>query len=159
MKDGPQVGDTARVDEDGYLHVIGSNGKTLRDIHPDNTWPELTPARVVPVTATPVTLTEDQALALRAEVDPANRSVPALPRELVTKFANAVLAQYAAPAEGEPIDVADVREGDRVRLVLDNGDEATFTVRVVSASYLCSRGSAYNLDTIRTIHLLHREEA
>ena len=58
VKDGPQVGDAARVDENGYLHVIGGNGKTLRDIHPDNTWPALTPARVVP--AEPVELSEEE---------------------------------------------------------------------------------------------------
>lgn len=72
---------------------------------------------------------------------------------------NAVLAQHAAPAEGEPIDVADVRDGDRVRLVLDNGDEVTFTVRAVSVTYLCSRKNAYNLSSIRSAYLLHREEA
>ena len=68
-------------------------------------------------------------------------------------------AQYAAPAEGELIDPDDVREGDRVRVVLDNGDEATFTVRNVTVRYLHSRDYGYSLDSIRAIHLLDREEA
>ena len=50
-------------------------------------------------------------------------------------------------------------ELELVRLVLDNGDEATFTVRAVSVTYLCSRKNAYNLSSIRAVYLLHREEA
>ena len=163
VKDGPQVGDAARVDEDGYLHVIGSNGKTLRDIHPDNTWPALTPARVVPVTTTPVTLTEGQ---VGQEWD-ANK-VPHLNRWAatlgslrgsITATVNAALAQHAAPVEGEPIDPDDVREGDRVRLVLDGGDEATCTVASADSFRFDSRHNIYTRHAIRTIHLLHREEA
>ena len=168
VKDGPQVGDAARVDEDGYLHVIGSNGKTLRDIHPDNTWPDLTPARVVPAAA-PVTLTEEQVGELWGEESTPLGAWSVLvsrSRERITDTVNSALTQYAAPAESEPIadaakliDPDDVRVGDRVRVELKDGDEATFTVRAVSVTYLCSRENAYNLSSIRAVYLLHREEA
>ena len=162
VKDGPQVGDAARVDEDGYLHVIGSNGKTLRDIHPDNTWPALTPARVVPAAAAPVALTEDQVGEVWEEhrVDGSSswRIWGVALRMSVTRTVNAALAQYAAPAEGEPIDVKDVREGDRVRLVSKHGDEVTLTVRTVTGSYICSAKNLYDISNFRSIHLLHRED-
>lgn len=167
VKDGPQAGDAARVDEDGYLHVIGSNGKTLRDIHPDNTWPALTPARVVPVTASPVTLTEDQVGELwdeyRVEVTRSWGSWGVAPRMSVTRAVNAALAQHAAPAEGEPIasaakpiDPDDVRVGDRVRLVLRNG-EATFMVANAYNNSLHSTTNTYYERDITAAYLLDRE--
>ena len=61
--------------------------------------------------------------------------------------------------EGEPIDVDDVREGDRVRVEQDNGDEATFTVIGVCPNYIESKYDLFPVGDIRTIHLLHREEA
>lgn len=166
VKDGPQVGDAARVDEDGYLHVIGSNGKTLRDIHPDNTWPDLTPARIVPVT-TPVTLTEEEVGELwdeyRVEVTSPWRSWGVAPRVSVTRTANAILAKHAAPAEGEliasaakPIDPDDVRVGDRVRLVLRNG-EATFIVANAYNNSLHSTTNTYYERDITAAYLLGRE--
>lgn len=149
-------GEVARVKPNKHTGalILHMDGDVLL---PHQTWPKLTPARIVPAAA-PVTLTEDQALALRAEVDPANRSVPALPRELVTKFANAVLAQYAAPAEGEPIDVADVREGDRVRVEFTDGD--VWEIRV-STTHMESISTTTDLriyhGDIRTVYLLDRE--
>ena len=87
-------------------------------------------------------------------------------RERITATVNAALAQHAAPAEGEPIadaakpiDLDDVREGDRVRVELRNGDEATFTVTRVAPDVLASACNGFYACTIRTIHLLHREEA
>lgn len=75
------------------------------------------------------------------------------------RHAHTALAQQAAPTFGEPINLAAVQDGDLVRLVLDNGDEVTFTVRNVTIRYIYSRENAYLLDSIRAIHLLHREEA
>ena len=118
---------------------------------------------VLPVTTTPVTLTEDQV----GEVWNANK-VPHLNRWTatlgslrgsITATVNAALAQYAAPTESEPIDPADVCEGDRVRVELRNGDEATFTVTRVAPDVLASACNGFYACTIRTIHLLHREEA
>ena len=127
--------------------VRGVTGKWRMILAPDGDW--FSPAKingawwhqpehitawietvVLPVTAAPVTLTEDQ-----------------------------VGAQHAAPAEGEPIDLGDVREGDRVRVVLKDGDAATFTftVRTVSTYHLCSSENAYSRDNIRSVRLLHRE--
>ena len=145
VKDGPQVGDAARVDEDGYLHVIGSNGKTLRDIHPDNTWPALTPARVVPAAAAPVALTEDQ---VGEEWD--KDSVPLVAwrvlgsrdRERITATVNALLAQHAAPAEDMP-DWDDVRNA--VASQRGNGWSLN--------------DAAINGITDAVMRLLHREEA
>ena len=122
-----------------------------------------TEARILPVATTPVTLTEDQV----GEEWNANKSLPhrrwaavaAPARSSITATVNSALAQYAAPAEGEPIDVADVREGDRVRVELRNGDEATFTVTRVDTSWFESGCNSFLFRIIRTIRLLHREEA
>ncbi|WP_431862713.1 hypothetical protein [Micrococcus terreus] len=112
---------------------------------------------------TPVTLTEDQV----GEAWNANK-VPHLNRWTatlgslrgsITATANALLAQHAAPAEGEPIDVTDVREGDRVRVELENGDEATFTVTRVAPDFLTSERYVFYAREIRSVRLLHREEA
>ena len=119
-------------------------------------------AVVLPVTAAPVKLTEDQ-----VGEQWGKESAPQLAwsvlgsrnRERVTATVNAFLAQYAAPAEGEPIDLGDVREGDRVRLVLVNGDEATITVEGVWSDSIDSPLYSFHPNNIRTIHLLHREEA
>ena len=59
----------------------------------------------------------------------------------------------------KPIDVADVRKGDRVRVELEGGDEATFTVRTAAPHELDSRANTYYHPAIRSVHLLHREEA
>ena len=61
--------------------------------------------------------------------------------------------------EGEPIDLDDVREGDRVRMELIGGDEVTFTVTETTPLALWSKHNDFPLDIIRTVHLLHREEA
>lgn len=58
---------------------------------------------------------------------------------------------------GKQIDPDDVREGDRVRLVLDNGDEATITVAYVDRHWFKSCYNAYTRRFIRAIHLLDRE--
>ena len=79
-------------------------------------------------------------------------------RERITATVNAFLAQYAAPPEGEPINLDDVREGDRVRVELEGGDEATFTVRTAAPYELDSRANTYYHPAIRTVHLLHRKE-
>ena len=144
---------------------------------------------VLPVTAAPVTLTEDQVGEFHevarlknpagAGVIPFSRLSEAV-REIHTATVNAALAQYAAPVEGEPIadaakliasaakpiasaakpiDPADVREGDRVRVVMDSGDEATVTVTSVSTISLGSRLYGLLIDDIRAVYLLHREEA
>lgn len=121
-----------------------------------------TEARVVPVTAAPVKLTEDQ-----VGEQWGKESAPQLAwsvlgsrnRERVTATVNAFLAQYAAPAEGEPIDLGDVREGDRVRLVLVNGDEVTFTVEGVWSDSIDSPLYSFHPNNIRAVYLLHREEA
>lgn len=120
------------VDKEGEWWYPSPEGSGAWWIEDKNRSGRLTPAVVVPATTTPVTLTEDQ-----------------------------VGAQHAAPAEGEPIDLGDVREGDRVRVVLKDGDAATFTftVRTVSTYHLCSSENAYSRDNIRSVHLLHREEA
>ena len=124
-----------------------------------------TEARIVPVTAAPVTLTEDQ---VGEEWDQeCGRYSTSLNwatfsdrwKRHIADTVNAVLAQHAAPAEGEPIDVKDVREDDRLRVVLENGDEATFTLTKVGVYGLCSHSNAYDFDTIRAVYLLHREEA
>lgn len=67
-------------------------------------------------------------------------------------------AQYAAPAEGKQIDSNDVRAGDRVHLVLDNGDEVTITVIEVSKDWLVAGPNAYFRHFIRSAYLIHREE-
>lgn len=128
-----------------------------------------TEARVVPAATAPVTLTEDQVGELWGK-----ESVPLVAwsvlggrnRERITATVNAALAQHAAPAEGgliadaaKLIDPADVRVGDRVRVELDNGDEATFTVTRVAPDVLASACNGFYACTIRTIRLLHREEA
>ena len=124
------------------------------------------PARIVPVAAAPVTLTEEQVGEFHevarlknpagAGVIPFRRLSEAV-RAIHTATANAILAQYAAPAEGEPIDVDDVREGDRVRVVLNNGDEATITVTRVAPDFLTSERYVFYACNIRAIHLLDRE--
>ena len=121
-----------------------------------------TEARVVPVSTTPVTLTEDQVGEVWSKESGLLVEWSVLGsrnQEAVTATVNAALAQHAAPAEGEPIDLGDVREGDRVRVVLKDGDAATFTVTRVGMYGPHSRFSTYDFNTIRTIHLLHREEA
>lgn len=60
---------------------------------------------------------------------------------------------------GKKIDPDDVREGDLVRLELDSGDEATFTVTGAGRDFLISKYNVFPITNIRTIHLLHREEA
>lgn len=72
--------------------------------------------------------------------------------EHITAWTEAVVV----PA-GKKIDPDDVREGDRVRVVMDNGDEVTFTVTAVGMDELWSHFNAYEVATIRTIHLLDRE--
>ena len=115
---------------------------------------------VLPVTAAPVALTEDQVgkewskeSALPGEWSVLGSRL----RERITATVNTFLSQYAAPAEGEPIDVADVREGDRVRVELRNGDEVTFTVKRVAPDFLTSEHNVFYVCNIRTIHLLDRE--
>lgn len=119
--------------------------------------------RIVPVAAAPVTLTEDQVGEVwdehRVDVTRPWRSWGLAPRMSVTRTVNAILAQYAAPVEGELIDPDDVRAGDRVRVVLDNGDEATVTVKRVDKSWFESHYDAYARHFIRAVYLLHREEA
>ena len=75
----------------------------------------------------------------------------------VTRTANALLAKYAAPAEGEPIDPYDVYKGDRVRVELEKGDEATFTVTRVAPDFLTSERYVFYAHEIRSVRLLHRE--
>ena len=153
-------GEVARVKPNKHtgaliLHIDGDV------LLPHQPWPELTPARVVPVAAAPVTLTEDQV----GEVWDKD-SVPLVAwrvlggrnRERITATVNAALAQHAAPAEGEQIDPRDVREGDRVHLVSKHGDEVTLTVRTVTGSYICSAKNLYDISNFRSIHLLHRED-
>ena len=48
----------------------------------------------------------------------------------------------------------DVRKGDRVRLVLVNGDEATFTVDCATEHWIDSYHNAYLRETIHAIYLL-----
>ena len=60
---------------------------------------------------------------------------------------------------GKKIDPDDVREGDRVRVVLNNGDEATITVTRVAPDFLTSERYVFYACNIRAIHLLDREEA
>ena len=154
-------GEVARVKPNKHtgaliLHIDGDV------LLPHQPWPELTPARVVPVAAAPVTLTEDQV----GEVWDKD-SVPLVAwrvlggrnRERITATVNAALAQHAAPAEGEPIDVDDVREGDRVRVERKSGDEAMFTVTRVDKTWIWSRRNIYLKRDITAAYLLHREEA
>lgn len=155
-------GEVARVKPNKHTGALMLNidGDVLL---PHQPWPKLTPARVVPVATAPVTLTEDQV----GELWGKHRGTGAFSwvaystaiLEAVTATVNAALAKYSAPAEGEPIDLGDVREGDRVRVVLKDGDAATFTftVRTVSTYHLCSSENAYSRDNIRSVRLLHRE--
>ena len=123
---------------------------------------------VLPVAAAPVTLTEDQVGELWGEESTPLGAWSALVsrnRERITATVNAALAQHAAPAEGEPIadaakpiDPADVRVGDRVRLVLRNG-EATFIVANAYNNSLHSTTNTYYERDITAAYLLHREEA
>ena len=161
MAPAPEV--PAYVSKAGDLYLVHSDGRVEGFAGGSDAWPALSPARVVPVTAAPVTLTEDQVGELweehRVDVTSPWGNWGVAPRMSVTRTANAILAQHAAPTEGEPIDVADVREGDRVRVELRNGDEATFTVHAATANYLCSREHTYHFDITRSVRLLHREEA
>ena len=121
-----------------------------------------TKARIVPVTSTPVTLTEDQVGELWGK-----ESVPLVAwsvlggrnRERITATVNSALTQYAAPAEGEQIDLEDVREGDRVRVELVGGEKVELTVDRVTNYHIISESIALPLQNIRAVHLLHREEA
>ena len=58
---------------------------------------------------------------------------------------------------GEKIDPADVRVGDRVRVKLDSGDEATFTVTGVAPDFFTSEYNVFYARNIRAVHLLDRE--
>ena len=145
-----------RDDEGDWFSPVKINGNHWLRPERITAWTE---ARVIPATA-PVTLTEDQVgeewskeSALPGEWSVLGSRL----RERITATVNAILAKYAAPAEGELIDVADVREGDRVRVELRNGDEATFTVTRVAPDVLASACNGFYACTIRTIHLLHRE--
>ena len=167
-------GEVARVKPNKHtgaliLHIDGDV------LLPHQPWPKLTPARIVPVTAAPVTLTEDQVGELHEVArlkDPAGAGVMPFSRlqeavrAIHTATVNAALAQHAAPAESEPIadaakliDPADVRKGDRVWAELHGGDEVTFTVTRVGMYGPHSRFSTYDFNTIRSVRLLHREEA
>ena len=72
--------------------------------------------------------------------------------ECITAWTEAIMA----PA-GKKIDPDDVREGDRVRLVLDNGDEVTLTVIRVNESWIEARHTIHPRHTIRAVYLLDRE--
>ena len=136
-------------------------------------------AVVLPVTAAPVTLTEDQVGELWDQECGLGDTIlswatlsPYWKRH-ITATANTALAQHAAPAESEPIadaakliasaakpiDLGDVREGDRVRLVLVNGDEATITVEGVWSDSIDSPLYSFHPNNIRAAYLLDREEA
>ena len=157
------------VDEKGGWWHLNLEEAGMWWMDDENHSGRLTPARIVPVTATPVTLTEDQVGELWGEESTPLGAWSALVsrnRERITATVNAALAQHAAPAEGEPIadavkpiDLDDVREGDRVRLELDNGDEATITVTRVAPDFLTSERYVFYAREIRSVHLLHREEA
>lgn len=151
------------VDRDGSLALISDEGDMLEGlVSSAEERKALTPARAVPVTAAPVTLTEDQVGEEwnRHKTEYMNqwKDSPQIGRTVWTNTVNALLAQHAAPAEGELIDVADVREGDRVRVELRNGDEATFTVTRVDTSWFESGCNCFLFSIIRSVHLLHREE-
>ena len=169
-------GEVARVKPNKHTGalILNIDGDVLL---PHQPWPKLTPARVVPTTAAPVTLTEEQvgelwdrhSMTLSEEWGAFSNTE----RLEMVNVVNAALAQHAAHAEGEPIadaakliasaakpiDVADVRVGDRVRVELRNGDEGTFTVTRVGRYGLVSRFNAYDFNAIRSVRLLHREEA
>lgn len=72
-------------------------------------------------------------------------------RESVTAWTEA----RVLPA-GEKISPRDVRKGDRVRLVLDGGDEVTITVTGADGLWVASRRHAYIQSTIRAAYLLSR---
>ena len=160
MAPAPEV--PAYVSKAGDLYLVHSDGRVEGFAGGSDAWPALTPARVVPVTAAPVTLTEGQ---VGEEWDKVSvpmvawRVLGSRNRERITATVNAALAQHAAPAEGEPIDPNDVRAGDRVRVVLEGGDEGTFTVTHIGESRLGSRQSVCLKRYIRSVRLLHREEA
>ncbi|MEU3847175.1 hypothetical protein AB0E44_09280 [Micrococcus terreus] len=61
--------------------------------------------------------------------------------------------------EGELIDPEEVQAGDRVRVELNNGDEATVTVTSFWDNAILANYNGFSIITIRTVHLLHREEA
>lgn len=160
-------GEVARVKPNKHTGalILNIDGDVLL---PHQPWPKLTPARIVPAATTPVTLTEEQVgelwgkePALQAEksaLQVAWRVIGPRNRERITATVNAALAQHAAPAEGEQIDPTDVQVGDQVRVELEKGDEATFTVHAATANYLCSREHTYHFDIIRAVRLLHRED-
>ena len=58
---------------------------------------------------------------------------------------------------GKPIDPDDVRVGDRVRLVLDSGDEVTITAIRVNKTWVESRYGVYARHMVRAVYLLGRE--
>lgn len=151
------------TEPDSYLTVVDDS------LWADRNRDKLTPARIVPVTAAPVVLTEDQ---VGEEWDAVTASdpkaslwleYPVAHRARFKAVANALLAKHAAPAEGEqiasaakPIDPADVRVGDRVRLVLRNG-EATFIVANAYNNSLHSTTNTYYERDITAAYLLDRE--
>ena len=145
----------------GYWFSAGPIG-TCYHHRPDHitAW---TPARVVPAAA-PATLTEDQVGDewSKESALPGEWSVlGSRSRERITATVNAILAQHAAPAEGEPIDLdAVVREGNnQVRLLLSNGDEVAITVTCVEKPRIESPPNLSRRRDVRAGYLLHREEA
>lgn len=126
-----------------------------------------TKARVLPSATGPVELTEGQVVELHEAArlrNPAGggvtplRSLPGAVKAIHIATVNDALAQYAAPAEGEVIIPPRVRKGDRVRLMLTNGDEATVTVVSNADGYLVTKFNTFHLHTIRAVYLLHRED-
>lgn len=153
------------VDKEGEWWYPSPEGSGAWWIEDKNRSGRLTPAVVVPATTTPVTLTDDQMGVLWDAVTASDPGASpwvdysSSHRARFKAVANAVLDQYAAPAEGEPIDLGDVREGDRVRLVLVNGDEATITVEGVWSDSIDSPLYSFHPNNIRAAYLLDREEA
>lgn len=170
MAPAPEV--PAYVSKAGDLYLVHSDGRVEGFAGGSDAWPALTPARIIPVAAAPVTLTEDQ---VGQEWDAVTASdpeaslwleYPVAHRARFKAVANALLSRYAAPVEGEPIasaakpiDPTDAQVGDQVWAELHGGDEVTFTVTRVGMCALHSRSHFYDFDTIRSVRLLRREEA
>lgn len=97
----------AFVTKEGRLLVF-EDGYIREDHAPDGKWPELAPARVVPVTAAQVTLTEDQMGEVWDAVTASDPGAsiwadyPSSHRARFKAVVTAILDQYAAPAEGVP---------------------------------------------------------